>query len=63
VLEVAFREGDCRVRIGRAAENFAVLRRIALNLLRQDQTVKAGLNAKRLMADWDETYLRRLLAP
>jgi predicted transposase YbfD/YdcC len=62
-LDLAFREDDCRVRLGHAAENFALLRRIALNLLRQDQTVKAGLKAKRLTVGWDETYLRRLLAP
>jgi predicted transposase YbfD/YdcC len=62
VLDVAFREDDCRVRLGHAAENFAVLRRIALNLLRQDQTVKAGLKAKRLTAGWDESYLQHLLA-
>lgn len=61
-LDVAFREDDCRVRMGHAAENFAVLRRIALNLLRQDHTVKAGLKAKRLTAGWDEAYLRQLLA-
>jgi predicted transposase YbfD/YdcC len=61
-LDVAFREDDCRVRQGHAAENFAVLRRIALNLLRQDQTVKAGLKAKRLKAGWDQSYLQHLLA-
>jgi predicted transposase YbfD/YdcC len=60
-LDVAFREDECRIRMGHAAENFAVLRRIALNLLRQDQTVKAGLKAKRLTAGWDEAYLRHLL--
>ena len=62
-LDVAFREDECRVRTGHAAENFAILRRIALNLLRQDRTVKAGLKAKRLTAGWDDAYLRRLLAP
>jgi hypothetical protein len=39
-----------------------VLRRIALTRLRQDQTVQAGLKAKRLTAGWDDAYLRRLLA-
>jgi predicted transposase YbfD/YdcC len=60
-LDVAFRDDDCRIRMGHAAENFAVLRRIALNLLRPDQTVKAGLKAKRLTAGWDEAYLRHRL--
>lgn len=61
VLDIAFREDDCRVRTGHAAENFAVLRHIALNLLRQDRSVKAGIKAKRLKAGWDEAYLLKLL--
>lgn len=62
-LDLAFREDECRVRVGHAAENFAVLRRIALNLLRQDRSVTAGIKAKRLAAGWDDAYLRHLLAP
>jgi predicted transposase YbfD/YdcC len=61
VLDIAFREDESRVRVGHAAENFAVLRHIALNLLRQDRSVKAGIKAKRLKAGWDEAYLLRLL--
>lgn len=61
-LDAAFRQDDCRVRLGHAAENFAVLRRIALHLLRQGQPVKTGRKAKRLTAGWDEAHLRRLLA-
>lgn len=62
VLDIAFREDDSRVRAGHATENFAVLRHIALNLLRQDRTTRAGIKARRLKAGWDETYLRSLLA-
>ncbi|MGD9895045.1 MAG: ISAs1 family transposase [Dehalococcoidia bacterium] len=61
VLDIAFREDDSRVRTGHAAENFAVLRHIALNLLRQDRTTRAGIKARRLKAGWDEAYLRSLL--
>jgi predicted transposase YbfD/YdcC len=61
VLDIAFREDDCRVRQGEAAQNFAVLRQVALNLLRQEQTAKVGVKAKRLKAGWDEQYLRQVL--
>ena len=62
MLDIAFREDDSRVRIGHAAENFAVLRHIALNLLRRDASARCGIKAKRLRAGWDEAYLLRLLA-
>jgi predicted transposase YbfD/YdcC len=61
VLDIAFREDDCRVRQGEAAQNFAVLRQVALNLLRQETTAKIGVKAKRLKAGWDEQYLLKVL--
>jgi len=61
VLDVAFREDDCRIRIGEAAQNFAILRRIALNLLKSDTTTKLGVANKRLKAGWNVDYLARLL--
>jgi predicted transposase YbfD/YdcC len=61
VLDVAFREDECRVRAGHAAENFAVLRHIALTLLRQEHALKVGVKAKRLKCGWDETYLLKVL--
>ena len=61
ILDVAFREDDSRVRSGNAQENIAALRRLALNLLRQDKTTKAGVRAKRLKAGWSGDYLLAIL--
>lgn len=61
-LDIAFREDLSRVRIGYAAENFAVIRHIALNLLKADKSKKIGVKSKRLAAGWDEDYLLRILA-
>ena len=61
VLDVVFAEDNCRVRKDHAPGNFSLLRRIALNLLRRDTSTKAGVNAKRLKAGWDERYLTNLL--
>ncbi len=61
VLDVAFREDDCRVRIGHAAENLAIVRHFALNLLRREPSRRASVATKRLCAALDDTYLRSVL--
>ena len=60
-LDVQFREDDRRIRQGNAAENYARLCRIALNLLKADKSVKHGIKGKRLAAGWDHNYLLKLL--
>jgi len=62
VLDVAFREDDCRVRQGNAAQNLAILRHMALNLLKQEKTAKGGVKAKRLRAAWNDDYLLKVLS-
>jgi predicted transposase YbfD/YdcC len=61
VLDIAFREDDCRLRKGHGAQNFAMLRHIALNLLSQETSEKMGVKNKRLRAAWDEDYLLKVL--
>ena len=61
VLDIAFREDESRVRVGNSAQNLAVLRHIALNLLRQEPSAKVGIKARRLKAGWSEDYLLKVL--
>lgn len=61
VLDIAFREDESRVRQGHADQNLALLRRLSLNLLRQDATATMGVKARRLKAGWDTAYLLKLL--
>jgi len=61
VLDVAFQEDQSRIRRDHAAENFAVLRHLALSLLRQEATCTHGIKVKRLKAALDEDYLTRVL--
>jgi predicted transposase YbfD/YdcC len=61
VLDMAFAEDRSRIRKGHGAENVSRLRRIALNLLKQETTHKRGIKTKRLRAGWDEQYLCQVL--
>ncbi len=61
VLDVAFREDDCRKRNAYAAENFAIIRHIALNLLRKEKSLKVGIKGRRKKAGWDNDYLLKVL--
>lgn len=61
ILDIAFREDESRIRIGHAQENFALMRKIALNLLKRETSTKTGIKNKRLTAGWDEKYLLKVL--
>ena len=60
-LDVGFREDQSRVRAGHGDENLAAVRRIALNLLKQDKSVKLGIANKRLKAARSVKYLLGLV--
>lgn len=60
-LDVSFKEDLSRVRIGHAAQNLSIIRRVALNLLKQEKTSKVGITARRKRAGWDHKYLLKVL--
>jgi predicted transposase YbfD/YdcC len=61
VLDTVFREDESRMRKGNSPENFAILRRIALNIVRRDVASKFSLKARRKAAGWNDSYLEQLL--
>lgn len=60
-LDVSFKEDHSQIHIGHAAENLALIRRIALNLLKQEKSLKNGITCKRKTAGWDHSYLLKVL--
>jgi hypothetical protein len=61
VLDVGFNEDHSRKRSGFAAQNYSLLNRIALNLLKNEKTTKVGVKGKRLKAGWNNNYLIKLI--
>jgi hypothetical protein len=62
VIDVTFREDASRVRERNAARNLALLRQVALNLVRADSSLKASLRGKRKHAGWDDAFMATLIA-
>jgi predicted transposase YbfD/YdcC len=60
-LDVTFNEDRQRKRKGNAAENFAQAQKVALNLLKKENTPKLSVKAKRLRAAWDTNFLSKIL--
>ncbi len=61
VLDVTFREDESRIRMGHGPENVAILRHIALNLLREETSCKGSIKTKRLKCGWNDEYLSKVL--
>lgn len=61
VLDVGFSEDASRKRNENAAQNYSIILKIALNLLKNDKMTKQGIAGKRLKAAWNDDYLRKLL--
>lgn len=61
-MDMSFAEDDCRIRAGDGAQNFAILRRLALNLIKQEKSTKTSVNIKRLQAGWSTTTSKRCSA-
>jgi predicted transposase YbfD/YdcC len=62
VLDVAMGEDVNRTRKGESAQNLALIRKLALNLVRQEHSVNLGIAAKQKRAGWDHDYLLKILS-
>ena len=58
---MTFREDESRIRTDDSPENFAVMRHIALNIIKQDDTRKARMKRKRFMAALEDDYRETLI--
>jgi hypothetical protein len=60
-LDVSFTEDYNRLRSGNGAENFALMNKVALNLLKNEKSIRLGVKNKRLKAGWDDDYMMKVL--
>lgn len=60
-LDVVFREDYSTKQAGNAAQNFGLINRMALSMLKAETTLKRSLKGKRLKAGWDNAYLEKIL--
>lgn len=61
VLDVTFHEDASRIRTGNAPEVSAGFRRMALNILQRDKTIKDNMRGKRVRCGYDDSLLTQLL--
>ena len=60
-LDIAFREDESRICVGHAQQHLALVRKLALDLLRNEKTAKGSIKAKHLQAAWSDEYLLKVL--
>lgn len=63
VLDMSFREDECRIRKNHGAEIFSVVRHLALNLLKEEKSHQRGIKGKRYKAALDIAYAEKVLSP
>jgi predicted transposase YbfD/YdcC len=61
-LDISFNEDSLNLRSGHAAQNIALMNKLALNLLKNEKSTKVGLKSKRLKAGWDNNYMMKVLS-
>ena len=61
VLDVVFKEDACRIHKGHGAQNMAVLRHLALNIINQEQSCIDSVKGKQQRAAWANGYMLKLL--
>jgi predicted transposase YbfD/YdcC len=61
VLDMVFRDDECRLRTDHAPANFTTLKHMALNLIRKAKT-KDSIRLRRKVAAWDDEFLSSLIA-
>ena len=61
-MDVVFREDFCRLRTGNGAENMNIIRKIAINKMKADQSCKSIMKVKKKRCAWDDNYASKILA-
>ena len=61
VLDMTFREDESRIRRGKSAENLAIIRHMALNVLKKDKSIQASIKRKKLLAAFDDKFRTTLI--
>ena len=61
MLDVTFNEDHYRIRDRNAVQNFSLLRKIAINLVRRHHASKTSLKGRRKMAAWDNRHMEQVL--